>query len=206
MKISLTTKIVSCIVILLLSFVLFVFSCIGLVQSYFIETAVMYFFLSLGGMVGGIVGIVGNASALSELKKKGTAARGPQQSGFAQHPYAPPAERPAPPYGAPVQGQMPPRPMPPYGAPSQGQMPPRPMPPYGAPAQRPAPPYGAPAYPLQAPPYAPYGAPVQAPARPAQPYGAPAPSAPVPQAPASPAVPQAQPASVTKETSAPTEE
>ena len=198
MKISLTTKIVSCIVILLLSFVLFVFSCIWL-GGYFFETTLMYFFLSLGGMVGGIVGIVCNASALSELKKKGPAARGAQQSGYVQPTYAPPAERPAPPYGAPVQGQMPPRPMPPYGAPSQGQMPPRPMPPYGAPAQRPAPPYGAPAYPPQAPPYAPYGAPVQgqAPARPAAPAESPAPA---------PSAPATQPAGVTKETSAPSEE
>lgn len=151
------------------------------------------------------------------------------RQGYMQPPYAPPAQPPAPqappaqhyaapayppqappyaPYGAPVQGQAPARPAAPYGAPAQAQMPPRPAQPYGAPVQgqapaRPAAPYGAPAQAQMPPrPAQPYGAPV----RPAQPYAAPAPQAPAPQAPASPAPPQAQPASVTKETSAPTEE
>lgn len=151
------------------------------------------------------------------------------QQGYMQPPYAPPAQHPAPqappaqhyaapayppqappyaPYGAPVQGQAPARPAAPYGAPVQGQAPARPAAPYGAPAQaqtppRPAQPYGAPVQGQMPPrPAQPYGAPV----RPAQPYAAPAPQAPAPQAPASPAPPQAQPASVTKETSAPTEE
>lgn len=87
--------------------------------------------IGLCGTIVGILGIVGNAALLSEFKRDRAAEK----------------KAAAAPYGAPAQGQMPPRPMPPYGAPMQGQAPARPA--------------------------APYGAPVQAPARPAQPYAAP---------------------------------
>ena len=142
-----------------------------------IYEGVALFMIGVGGMIGGILYIAACGTKLSSADDAGA-------------------------------GRQPVRDMHGGYAGQQGYM----QPPYAPPAQRPAPQappaqhYAAPAYPPQAPPYAPYGAPVQAPARPAQPYGAPAPSAPVPQAPASPAVPQAQPASVTKETSAPTEE
>ena len=186
-----------------------------------IYEGVALFMIGVGGMIGGILYIAACGAKLSSADD-GSAGRQPArdmqggyagQQGYMQPPYAPPAQHPAPqappaqhyaapayppqappyaPYGAPVQGQAPARPAAPYGAPVQGQAPARPAAPYGAPAQAQMPPRPA----------QPYGAPV----RPAQPYAAPAPQAPAPQAPASPAPPQAQPASVTKETSAPTEE
>lgn len=178
-----------------------------------IYEGVALFMIGVGGMIGGILYIAACGAKLSSADD-GSAGRQPArdmqggyagQQGYMQPPYAPPAQHPAPqappaqhyaapayppqappyaPYGAPVQGQAPARPAAPYGAPAQAQMPPRPAQPYGAPAQGQAP----------ARPAAPYGAPVQgqAPARPA--------------APQAPAVPQAQPESVTRETSAPSEE
>ena len=191
-----------------------------------IYEGVALFMIGVGGMIGGILYIAACGAKLSSADD-GNAGRQPAsdmqggyagQQGYMQPPYAPPVQHSAPqappaqhyaapayppqappyaPYGTPSQGQAPARPAAPYGAPMQGQAPMRPAAPYGAPVQGQAP----------ARPAAPYGAPVQAPARPAQPYGAPAPSAPAPvQTPASPAVPQAQPESVTRETSAPSEE
>lgn len=108
------------------------------------------FFIGFGGMVAGILAIVGNTAALSAMKKaeRGAAMRngymppaygqpgmyggqyGAQPCPLRQYgapvyppqqPYASYGASQRPPYGAPVQGQMPPRPMPPYGAPGAGR-------------------------------------------------------------------------------------
>ena len=162
-----------------------------------IYEGVALFMIGVGGMIGGILYIAACGAKLSSADD-GSAGRQPArdmqggyagQQGYMQPPYAPPAQHPAPQappaqhYAAPAYPPQAP-PYAPYGAPVQGQAPARPAAPYGAPAQ------------------------AQMPPRPAQPYGAPAQGqAPArPAAPQAPAVPQAQPESVTRETSAPSEE
>ena len=133
-----------------------------------IYEGVALFMIGVGGMIGGILYIAACGAKLSSADDAGAGrqpARDMQggyagQQGYMQPPYAPPAQRPAPqappaqhyaapayppqappyaPYGAPVQGQAPPRPAAPYGTPVQAQMPPRPAQPYGAPVQGQAP-------------------------------------------------------------------
>ena len=95
-----------------------------------IYEGVAFFFMGLGGILIGAIGIAGSASAMAAAKKQGAPAS---------------KKAPAPAYPAPA----------PYGAPAPMPAAPAYPPqaaPYGAPAPRPA----APAYPPQAP----YGAPV----------------------------------------------
>lgn len=188
--------------LLLAGIAVFVLSCIGIALASFFDTffiLLSLFFVGFALIITGVFMIVGNAAVLSAARKAEREAwmrRGYVPPAYGQsapqgyaRPYAPvPPQQPYAPYGAPVQGQMPPRPMPPYGAPAQ--MPVRPAPPYGAPAQHYAPPVQQQ--------YAPQVRP--------QPSEAPVPPA-VRQTPAqpAPAVP-AETAGVTKETPAPSEE
>ncbi len=146
------SKIVIGAVVLTVGVAVFILSSIGIAVSSFYSTlfiSLPMFFIGFGGMVAGILAIVGNAAALSAMKKaeRGAAMRNgymptaygqpgmyggqygaqpcPRQYGA---PVYPPQAQPYAPYGAPQR--------PPYGAPVQGQMPPRPMPPYGAPGVR----------------------------------------------------------------------
>lgn len=182
--------------LLLAGIAVFVLSCIGIALASFFDTfsiLLSLFFVGFALIVTGVFMIVGNAAVLSAARKAEREAwmrrwyvppaygqSAPQ--GYAR-PYAPvPSQQPYAPYGAPVQGQMPPRPMPPYGAPAQ--MPVRPAPPYGAPAQH----YAPPAQQQYAPQVRPQ--PSEAPVPPTQP---------------APAAPTAT-AGATKETPAPSEE
>lgn len=146
------SKIVIGAVVLTVGVAVFILSSIGIAASAFYSTlfiSLPMFFIGFGGMVAGILAIVGNAAALSAMKKaeRGAAMRNgymptaygqpgmyggqygaqpcPRQYGA---PAYPPQAQSYAPYGAPQR--------PPYGAPMQGQMPPRPMPPYGAPGVR----------------------------------------------------------------------
>lgn len=126
-----------------------------------IYEGVAFFFMGLGGILIGVIGIAGSASAMSAAKKQGAPAskKAPAPAYPAPAPYGAPAPMPAAPAYPPQAA--------PYDAPAPRPAAPAypPQAPYGAPAPRPVQPSApAPAYPPQA---APYGAPAPRPAAPA---------------------------------------
>ena len=81
------------VVVLLLGFVLFILGAIEMAWA-FVYNGVAHFFMGLGGILIGMIGIAGSASAMSAAKKQGAPA-----SNKAPAPAYPPQ---AAPYGAPA--------------------------------------------------------------------------------------------------------